>query len=65
MDNPWSALDKALAEARELETAIRNQSNSLARLMIGRLRSVDNTDTLRALKRELAKFDAVRGKWKP
>lgn len=64
MDNAWSTIETAVREARSLDTVITMQSNTLARLLLKRLRSIDDRDLLVELKRELQQFDATVKKWK-
>ncbi len=67
MENPFeNAFDQvmtAVEQARILNRAVDLQTQQMAMLITGRLRGV-NPDTLKSLKRELAAFDAHRGKWK-
>ena len=58
----------------DMRTAVRNAQTTLraadavademARLLRGRLKSVEDTQCLKDLKRELTKFDSHTGKWK-
>lgn len=64
MENFFDAIVQAVRQAREQENAIANNANNMAELLVNNLRAV-RPHWLRRLKRELQKFDATTGKWKP
>lgn len=61
--NPFDAVRDAVREAENLNRAVDNQSNALAELLRGRLRTVTPYH-LATLKRELQQFNAHTGIWK-
>lgn len=62
----WDEVNTAVREAERLDTAAKQNSGIMARLLVGRLRSHHiNGDDLRALKLELRDFNMVTGKWSP
>lgn len=63
MNNPFDELTDALNQARALQRAVDAQSNAMAKLMIGNLRSVAPYNLCR-LKQELRYFNMHTGKWK-
>lgn len=65
MENAFDTMRAAMQQARDTMRAADNFAMQMAMLLEGRLRKVDR-HTLKALKRELAKFDATTDirKWK-
>jgi len=63
MDNPWDTMRAALQQADATQRAVDDNARKMAQMLVGRLRKVD-VYTLKALKHELQKFDAVTRKWK-
>lgn len=63
MDNVYDTLRDAITQARDLDRAIEQQSNTLADLLNGRLRKV-STYRLKRLKAQLHNFNAHTGQWK-
>lgn len=63
MESPWNTLEAAVREANELDFAVGRQADTLAKLLLRRLRHV-NPHYLKDLKRELQTFDAGKRKWK-
>lgn len=63
MLNPFDAIRSAVQEARDLNRAVDQQSNALADLLQGRLRTI-TPGRLAALKRELRDFNMHTGHWK-
>jgi hypothetical protein len=64
MNNPFDETRAAVKAAREQLNAADAIAYSMANLLRGRLRKVDDRYTLAELKRELQDFNAVTGKWK-
>lgn len=68
MENrPFAAvkeLTDAIAEAEALERAVGERMTPLARILLPRLRSVWDNETLAALKRELADYNIHKRSWK-
>jgi hypothetical protein len=63
MDNPFTALEQALIEARRLERACEQSANTMADLLEGNLRRLSSY-RLKKLKKELEKFNIRTGFWK-
>jgi hypothetical protein len=63
MQNPFDEIERALGEARALNSAIDAQANSIARLLVGHLRKVGDY-TLKQLKNELRHYNMHTGRWK-
>jgi len=63
MNNPWDELKQALSEAENINRACDHSANSMAHILRGRLRHVNDWN-LKALKRELRDFNIHTGKWK-
>lgn len=61
----WNDMQATLAEAERTMEICDSIATRLAKLLVGRLRKVNGTSTLRYLKAELAKFDSRSGTWKP
>ncbi len=61
--NPFDALRQAVAEARQMNSAVDRQADSLAELLDGRLRHVSGY-RLEKLKRQLRDFNIHTGRWK-
>lgn len=64
IDNPFDAMRQAVREAKETLRAVDEQANAMADLLAGSLRHVSGY-RLKVLKRELAKWNASTGRWKP
>lgn len=64
--NAWDQISQGLRELEHTKAAIEAQSTSMAKLLVGNLRHVNDWDrkTLRKLKRELQQFNANTGTWK-
>lgn len=60
----WDTVNAAIAEARETQRLVQSHSTSMARLLIGNLRKVDDRWVLKALKHELQGFDLTTKRWK-
>jgi len=65
MSNAFDEMYRAVGEAQATIRAVDSQVERMARLCCGRLRKVDNEDTLAALKRELANYNLKTREWKP
>lgn len=63
-ENAWDVMRASIQQAQSTLRAVDAYANSMADVIVGRLRKVDDADTLRALKRELRDFDMVTGRWK-
>lgn len=63
IENPWNETRKAVQRSRYLLEAVDSIAQSMASLLVGRLRRV-SPHTLVALKRELKDFDAHRKAWR-
>lgn len=63
MNNPFDELRAALDQARMLNRALDNQADSMAHLLVGRLRNL-SPYRLSALKRELRDYNIHTGRWK-
>lgn len=63
MNNPFDELIDALNQARALQRAVEAQSNAMAILMAGNLRSVSSYNLCK-LKQELRDFNMHTEKWK-
>lgn len=61
----YAEMTEALAEARRTMNICDSVAGDIAPLLVGRLRRLNSTHTLRRLKAELAQFNAQTGKWKP
>lgn len=59
LDDMKLALDEAYSQLRRADIL----ATRIAGLLTGRLRSVENAQTLRRLKREIASFNSRTGKW--
>jgi len=59
---------RSVEDARRTQSEFENQTNKVASLLVGNLRSVSRkhggNEILKKLKRELADFNAATGKWK-
>ncbi len=62
--NIFDEMRAAVERAKDTLRAADNEAGAMAYLVLGRLRQVKNTDTLKRLKRELQQFDAHTGMWK-
>jgi len=62
-ENPFDLMRDAIAEANITIRAADRMTNSMASIIIGRLRHVDSWN-LKNLKRELSQFNSHTGKWK-
>lgn len=62
MNNPFDELTEALATARSVQYAARQQANAMGSLLVGNLRWV-NGSTLESLKRELQGFNIQTHRW--
>ena len=65
MDNAFDTMTAGIAEAERTLRVADNLSGRMARLLIGRLRRVQDPHVLRALKRELRSYDAQQKAWRP
>lgn len=61
----YAEAEAALRTTERTLNVLDSFASTLARLLMGRLRKVNNATALRALKAELANFDSRTGKWKP
>jgi len=67
MDNAWTEIQRALAQARATNAAADMHAENMVRLLDGRLRTVKGYPGVRALarlKRELRDFDIRTSTWK-
>lgn len=70
MSTPVSEMKRQIEDAQRVLDAAEDAAFDLADMLRGRLRAVTKSrqwgheDVLRALKKELRDFDAVRGVWK-
>lgn len=64
MSNPWHDVMASLEIGERADRAVKYHADQFARLIAGRLRSVECTDTLRSLKRELRGFNSRSGNWR-
>jgi len=62
-ENAYDLMRRAVEEARQINRAADSCSNTMATLLVGRLRHV-NRWQLRRLKRELRAFNMHTGEWK-
>jgi hypothetical protein len=62
--NAFDDMRAALNIARDVQRAADQNANQMAHMLRHRLRHVDNSDTLIALKRELAGFNMTTRKWR-
>jgi hypothetical protein len=64
----YEDVTQAVEEAQRVNRAVDLQSRHIAKLIVGRLRTVGDTyqgyETLKELKRELTQFNAATGTWK-
>lgn len=63
MSNIFDAMREAVSGAEMTLRAADNVATDLAYVLRGRLRQVKRTDHLRALKKELARFNSHTGEW--
>jgi hypothetical protein len=61
-ENLYDALDKALDAGRTAKQACRFHARRMARYLVGHLDACDH-DNLKALKKELAKYNIHTRKW--
>lgn len=59
----WNTLNRTLNEIQRIERVLNSQCTLAARMLVGRLRSVENTYYLKQLKKELRKFNMTTGVW--
>lgn len=64
MSNVFDDMRAAVRQAADTLRAADSVATDLAWMLRGRLRKVQNRDSLRALKRELRDFDMTTGEWK-
>ncbi len=62
--NIFDEMRRAVSEAQATLRAADNIADSMARLLVGRLRHVSSTYILVKLKKELRDFNAHTGRWK-
>jgi len=63
MNNPFTAMQEAIAQSRQLNRAIEQNSYALGYLLRGNLRYCSRRDLV-AMKKELADYNMHTGKWK-
>lgn len=61
--NPFDQLREAVATAKATINAADNAATDIARLLVGRVRKIHDTEALKAIKRELRKFNIHTGRW--
>lgn len=61
----WHEAASALDDARSTMNVADSIAKDMARALVGRLRKVNDAETLRALKRELSNYNTRTEKWKP
>lgn len=59
----WDEMNTAVKEAEAKLSLLDSFAEKLARLLVGRLRKIDNRRTLHALKAELRDYNARTGRW--
>lgn len=64
MENPFDETKRAVHAAELQLRAVDQVATTMACLLAGRLRNVNDRYTLKALKHELRNFDATTMKWK-
>ena len=64
MNNPWDEVRAALSAARDVNAACDANANSMASIIVGRLRHVGSYRVLAELKKELRDYDAGKKRWK-
>lgn len=62
--DPLRHMQEALTQANRVILAADSMANTMARMLIGRLRSVEGAGILAALKRELSDFSLSTHTWK-
>jgi hypothetical protein len=60
----WEQMKEAVKDAEQTIRSCDRMVDSLAEMLIGRLRKVWDTDTLKQLKHELRDFDSRSGLWR-
>lgn len=64
MDNIFDDMRRTVNQAKETLRAADSVANDMAFLLRDRIRKVNNTYVLAALKRELRDFNSTTGEWK-